>query len=256
MNNSNICILILSTQAESYKVFIEAIQNSWFKDATDKGFRVFFYSGGHADNYIYNNSEIRVTEDDSIHNCYRKFVSAKEVLLASFPEIELIYRTNLSSYIDVANFSKYVKKCSFGVDSYHGLQGGANLWSEIVYRNKLLHLFFKYLKIGPEIKFFSGAGFFIGIKSCNSLSVEVSTKYLIDDVEIGRQIQSFKNHDVNYERIHITDSYVKLKKEKFNDLLNNGLLFHYKFKTSNRDEDAANIARFSNVELRNKFLTI
>lgn len=256
MNNSNICILILSTQAESYKVFIEAIQNSWFKDATDKGFRVFFYSGGHEDNYIYNNSEIRVTEDDSIHNCYRKFVSAKEVLIASFPEIEVIYRTNLSSYIDVATFSKYINKCSFEIYSYHGLQGEANLWSEIFYKNKLIHLAFKYLKLGPEIKFFSGAGFFIGIELCNSLSFDDSKNYLIDDVEIGRQLQSFKNHDVNYERIHITDSYFKLKKEKLSYLINNGLLFHYKFKTSDRSEDAANIARFSNVELRNKFLTI
>jgi hypothetical protein len=256
MNNSNICILILSTQAESYRGFITAIEKSWYQDAIDNGFQVFFYSGGHSENCIYSNNQIRVTEDDSIENCYRKFISAKNVLVNNYPDIKLIYRTNLSSYIDIANFSKYVNKCSFDIDSYHGFPWTANLLSEMFYKNKILHLVFKYLNFGSKIDFFSGAGFFIGIELCNILSFNDSKKYLIDDVEIGRQILKFRRHNVKYERIYITDSYVKMSKQKFNNLMNESLVFHYKFKTSNRIEEAENISKFSDIEFRNNFLTV
>nr|WP_315152577.1 hypothetical protein [uncultured Flavobacterium sp.] len=255
MNNANICILILSTKAESYRGFITSIENSWYKDAVDKGFKVFFYSGGHSENCVYSHNEIRVAEDDSIENCYRKFVSAKSVLLDNYPDVELIYRTNLSSYIDISNFSKYIKKCSFSDDSYHGLQGKANLWSEIFFKNKYLHLLLKYLHLGPKVSFFSGAGFFIGTKLCNSLSLDNSKNYLIDDVEIGRQITKFKAHNVKYERIYVTDSYVKIKKRDLNNLVNNSMLFHYKFKTSDRNADIDNIAKFSSLDFRNNLLT-
>ena len=256
MNNSNICILILSTKAESYRGFITAVENSWYKEAVNKGFKVFFYSGGYSENCIYSRNEIRVTEGDSIENCYRKFISSKNVLLSKYPDIKLIYRTNLSSYIDIPNFSKYIEKCSFSIDSYHGVSGKANLLSETFFKNKFLHLVFKYLRIGSKINFFSGAGFFIGIELCNALSYHDSRKYLIDDVEIGRQILSYKKHDVIYERVYITDSYVKLTKQKLNDLVNNSLLFHYKFKTSNRNDDAENVAKFSDIEFRDNFLTV
>lgn len=256
MNNSNVCILILSTKAESYRCFITAIENSWYKDAIDREFKVFFYSGGHSENCIYNHNQIRVTEDDSIINSYRKFVSAKNVLTNRFPETELIYRTNLSSYIDIENFSRYINKCSFRKDSYQGFPWKANLLSEFFYGNKLFHLGFKYLNIGPKINFFSGAGFFIGVELCNALSLDDSKKYLIDDVEIGRQILKFRRHDFKYARIYITDSYNKVTKNELDALVNDSLLFHYKFKTFNRLDDAENISKFSDIEFRNNFLTI
>jgi hypothetical protein len=256
MNNSNVCILILSTKAESYHCFITAIENSWYKDAIDRGFKVFFYSGGHSENCIYNHNQIRVTEDDSIENCYRKFIRAKNVLLSNYPEIKLVYRTNLSSYIDVDNFSKYIYKSSFDVDSYHGFQGKANLWSEFFFKNRQLYLFFKYFFFGPKINFFSGAGFFIGVELCNALSLDDSKKYLIDDVEIGRQILKFRRHNFKYARIYITDSYSKITKNELDALVNDSLLFHYKFKTFNRFDDAENISKFSDIEFRNNFLTI
>lgn len=256
MNNSNVCILILSTQAESYSCFITAIKNSWYKAAIDKGFNVYFYSGGHLENCVYSHNEIRVTEDDSLESCYLKFVSAKNVLLSKFPEIKLIYRTNLSSYIDIDNFSKYISDCSFNVNSYHGFLGRSNLLSHIFNKKKFLKLIVEYFRIGPKINFFSGAGFFIGIDLCNTLSFDHSEKYLIDDVEIGRQILNFKTHSVKYERIYITDSYSKITKNELDILVNDYKLFHYKFKTSIRTNDAENIAKFSDIEFRNNFLTV
>lgn len=256
MNNSNICILILSTKAVNYKGFIDAIEKTWFQEAIDNGFKIFFYSGGHTENCFYNQNEIRVTEDDSIENCYRKFVSAKNVLLTEYPEVKLIYRTNLSSYIDISTFTKYIQKCSFDVNSYHGFLGKTNLLSQIFCKNKFLHSFFKYFFLGPKVFFFSGSGFFIGIELCNTLSFHDSKKYLIDDVEIGRQILNYRAHDVKYERIYITDSYNKISKNKLDSLVKDSMLFHYKFKTSNRNDDIENISRFSDIEFRSNFLTI
>lgn len=256
MDNSNICILILSTKAESYRGFITAIENSWYKEAINRRFKVFFYSGSHSEDCIYSHNEIRVVEDDSIENCYRKFVSAKNVLLTEYPEVKLIYRTNLSSYIDIPVFTKYIKKCSFDVNSYHGFLGKTNLLSQIFSQNKFLSSFFKYLFFGPKVIFFSGAGFFIGTELCNTLSLDDSKKYLIDDVEIGKQILNFKAHDIKYERIYITDSCSKITKDELDSLVNDSMLFHYKFKTSNRNDDMENIAKFSDIEFRNNFLTI
>lgn len=256
MENSNICILILSTNAVNYSGFITAIENSWYKEAISKGFKVYFYSGSYSEDCIYSHNEIRVIEDDSIDNCYRKFVSAKNVLLNNFPEIKLIYRTNLSSYIDINNFSRYVSKCNFSVDSYHGVKGRANLWSEIFFKNRFLHLLFKYISFGPKIDFFSGAGFFIGTELCKILSYENSKRYLIDDVEIGRQILIFRAHDVKYERIYITELYSKITKVEFHTLVNDSMLFHYKFKTANRKIDIDNISKFSDVVYRNNFLIV
>ncbi|RTY91099.1 hypothetical protein EKM01_08655 [Flavobacterium sp. RSP46] len=256
MNNSNVCILILSTKAESYRCFITAIENSWYKDAIDRGFKVFFYSGGHLENCLYSHNEIRVAEDDSIENCYRKFVSAKNILLSEYPDIKLIYRTNLSSYIDIPVLIKYIQKCSFDKDSYHGYLGKANLLSQIFSQNKFLYSFFKYFFFGPKVLFFSGAGFFIGINLCNGLSLDDSKKYLIDDVEIGRQILKFRRHDSEYERIYITDSFSKITKNELDSLVADSLLFHYKFKTSNRYDDAEYISKFSDLKYRYNFLTV
>jgi len=130
------------------------------------------------------------------------------------------------------------------------------LLSEFFYGNKLFHLGFKYLHFGPKINFFSGAGFFIGVDLCNILSLDDSKKYLIDDVEIGRQIKEFSRHDYKYQRIYITDSYCKIRKDELDSLVNDSMLFHYKFKTINRYDDAENIFKFSDIEFRNNFLTI
>lgn len=256
MENSKIAILILSTNAKSYQVFIDAIKESWYLDARNMGYKIFFYSGGHSEDIICGADQICVTEDDSISNCYRKFVAAKDVLLSNFPEIELIYRTNLSSYIDIDNFSKYVKKASFTMSSYHGFKGKANKYLELYNQKSLAYRLIDLFKIGPRIYFFSGAGFFIGKDLFNSLSFIDEKKYLIDDVEIGFQITEYTKHQLSCERVYITDVFTKMKLDVFDTLVKNEMLFHYKFKTQDRDQDAFLLKNFSDYEFRKAFLTI
>jgi len=255
MNNSEVAILILAGDSKKYQDFIDIIKDSWYKNAIKFGFKVYFYSGSHDNDYIYNNIEIRVKEDDAISNCYKKFIAAKNVLKENFPDVKLIYRTNVTSYIDIDNFNKYLIKGNFSKNSIHGIKGKVYKYSELFYGNKLLHLFFKYLRIGPKIDFYSGAGLFIGMDLCDSLSYIHTKKYMIDDVEIGYQIKSYLIHDLTYERIYVTDNFKKIKKEDFLIMVDEGLLFHYKFKTSDRLYDSNLLKNFNDLQNRLSYLT-
>lgn len=254
-NNSEVAIMILAGDPVGYKQFIELIKSGWYQKAIDHGFKVFFYSGGHENDYIFDSCEIRVKEDDAIHNCYRKFISAKNVLKKYHPEIKLIFRTNVSSFIDVDNFDKYIRKLSFSRRSLHGIKGSTYLYSEKFYKNKYLHLLLKYLRLGPKINFYSGAGLFIGIQLCDELSFHDDINYLIDDVEIGYQLTRFVTHDIKYERVYITEDFKKIDSNIFFNMVNDGLLFHYKFKTSDRSQDAFLLGKFSDPQFRIAYLT-
>ena len=255
MNNSEVAILILAGDSNKYQVFINLIKNTWYQDAIKSGYKVYFYSGGHERNYIYNNIEIRVYEDDKISNCYKKFIAAKNVLKNIHPDIKLIFRTNVTSYIDIDNFNKYLIKGNFSEKSIHGIKGKVYKYSEFFYGNKFLHLLFKFTRIGPKIHFYSGAGLFIGMDLCNSLSYIESKKYMIDDVEIGYQIKNFVTHDLKYERIYITDSFQKIEKEDYLNMINQGILFHYKFKTNDRSHDSYLMKKFEDPQFRLTYLT-
>ena len=255
INNTNTAILILSTNVQSYKVFIDAIKETWFLDAYNSGYKIFFYSGGHAKDEVYDNHEIRVTENDELSNCYRKFVAAKNVLTLNSPEVELIYRTNLSSFIDIENFSKYIKKACFTKNSYHGLQGKVNKFSLAFSQNSFSYFFLNFFRIGPVIKFYSGAGFFIGIDLANSLSFDSTKKYLIDDVEIGLQITNYTKHKIICPRVYLTGDYAKITLNVFEEMVKNELLFHYKFKTKDRIQDSFLLRKFIDSKFREDFLT-
>ncbi|NQV77700.1 MAG: hypothetical protein HQ490_05020 [Lutibacter sp.] len=255
MNNSEIAILILAGNPEKYQDFIQAVKIGWCQDALNSGFKVFFYSGGHDCDCVLNSYEIRVEEDDAIENCYNKFIAAKNVLLSNFPDIKLVFRTNVSSYIDVEVFVKYLRKANFTENSYHGIRGAAYKYSELFYANKFLHSFFKYMCIGPKIYFFSGASMFIGSNLLNSLSYKKQKKYMIDDVEIGFQINNYVKHDIKFERIYVTKNYKKMKLDLYVNLVEESLLFNYKFKSSNRYIDCNCLSNFSDPLFRREFLT-
>ena len=257
MEINKLCILILSTKSSKYRGFIDAIENGWYKEAVRNNIRVFFYSGGHSENVIWSDREIRVIENDSIKNSYKKFFSAQKLVRDKYPDIQLFYRTNLSSYIDIKKFIDYISGCDFTSQSYHGYAGKANLISELFYENKLLHVFFKKINIGPEIDFFSGSGFFIGVDLCRHLKYLKRSNYLIDDVEIGRQLRSipFMKSSSKYPRLLITDTFKKITLDDLEQLICDFNLFHYKFKHKNRIVDIEFMESFGIQEFRLKVLT-
>ncbi len=258
MDINNLCILILSTNSPKYQPFINAIENGWYKEAVRNNIRVYFYSGGHNENVISSDREIRVIEDDSIKNSYKKFFSAQKLVRDNFPDVKLFYRTNLSSYIDIKEFINYISRGDFTSQTYHGFAAKANLISELYYGNKLLHLFFKRIDMGPTIDFYSGSGFFIGVDLCNQLKYSSLSNYLIDDVEIGRQLMKipYRKSSIVYPRLLITDSFNKISVDDINQSICNFNLFHYKFKHKNRLLDIEYMEKFGRLDFRLKLLSI
>lgn len=257
MEINNLCILILSTRSSKYQQFIEAIENGWYKDAVRNKIKVFFYSGGHSRNVFWSDREIRVIEDDSIKNSYKKFYASQKLVTDKFPEVKLFFRTNLSSYIDIDKFIDYFSLCDFTTQSYHGFAGKANFMSELFYGYKLIHVILKKISIGPEIEFYSGAGFFIGVDLCRKLKYSGRFNYLIDDVEIGRQLMEipFNRSSIEYRMLLITDYFEKINLDELNQFIHDFNLFHYKFKHKNRLVDIEYMEKFGKLKFRLKVIT-
>jgi len=247
--NKSFCVLVLSTVRPDYKIFEESIRSTYGNKLKENNINFFFYKGGAEKSHI-SKDVINLTCSDHLNDTFLKFKMATELLLKNFSEIKLIYRTNLSSYLDLNNLINYIKFNNLGLDSYDGVSGSANLISEYFYGNRLFHLLFKKMNLGSTINFYSGSGFFLGVNNFNKLKER--KQYFIDDVEIGFQLKPEKKAS-KYSRILIDNSFRPLEGSKYKSMLRN-YLFQYKFKTSNRALDAKLLLSFEELDLRNKIL--
>jgi len=246
---TSFCVLVLSTIHPDYKIFEDSIRLTYGKKLTENNVKYFFYKGGAKKSNIINDV-INLNCNDQLSDTFLKFKMATELLLRNYPGVKLIFRTNLSSYLDVNNLIKYIKINNLGLDSYDGISGSANKISEYFYGNRIFHLLFKKLNFGSSINFYSGSGFFLGINNFNKLKER--KQYFIDDVEIGFQLRPVKKAS-KYSRILIDNNFRPLKESKYKFMLNNHL-FHYKFKTSNRALDAKLLLSFDELDFRNKII--
>ena len=244
-----IYILVLSTRNEEYRDFELAIRNSWAKDFSKKGIKVLFYKGGFITNEIVGD-ELRLAVEDDLGHTYKKFFAAINYLRDVLRDEDLIFRTNLSSYLDIDGFTRYISLAK-GDLLYDGYYGIANKYSEHFYGLTIIHLLLKYLNIGQSISFFSGSGFFISGGYAKKLRIP-DRRPFIDDVEIGYQLGVAKRS--GYQRVLIDDKFQKLTLQRLNEMEEAGL-FHYKFKTSDRNLDAHMIENFDNRILRREILT-
>ena len=244
MKWNNIIILVLSTQEKSYQIFKNSIQKSWFRTAKSEGVRCYFYEGGYDTQEISGNL-IKLTAKDDLLNTSKKLVEVFELVRKKFPQVDIVYRTNLSSHIDIPALLKFIKKHNLNSHSYVGIKGETYLLKEYFYlKNMYLHKLFSFLRLGHKIKFASGSGFFIGKKNIDKIIKRQNKMYLIDDVMVGYNLNGKVNSN-NIIRFDIKeDNSHKILIEEFNQLLDNGL-FHYRLKTSNRICDSALLASFS-----------
>ena len=125
-NFGNVIILILSTNNKSYNIFKSSQKETWIDKMEKAGVRCFFYEGD-ANECIIEGDTIKVNAPDDLRNCSEKFIKTLDIIRTNFPDVSLVYRTNLSSYIDVDNFLLYVssirnkkqfyagKKCTFNI---------------------------------------------------------------------------------------------------------------------------------------------
>jgi hypothetical protein len=256
LKNSEIAVLILSTNDQNYLNFISAIESSWLRKFKENGIKCFFYSGNSDQNKIVGDRILLSCPDDLAHTSI-KLRMALDILHRNEPSVKLIYRTNLSSYIDYENFINFINSKGINEESYLGVVGEAGYLSEFFYENKVLHNLFKPFKFFKKILFASGSGLFLG---ANHLKKVISTsKYdqFIDDVMLGLIIDRKISKSDEPCRFDIQENsghkiskveYLKMAQEKF--------LFHYRFKTSNRHIDAELMSQFNDSDFRLKTCTL
>jgi len=245
-----IAVLILSTQASEYSEFKKAIRNTWKRSLVNVGMHVYFYSGDHLRNEILSD-EINLVTSDKLDATAEKLKGALKLLYAKHPHLKLIYRTNLSSYIDIDNFLKFIEKRQLSDMSYSGVIGNTTYLREYFYGNRLIHTLFRILPIGHKITFASGSGFFIGIEHAKKLIGLEMGNELIDDVMVARALDIAPSSAVTPVRFDIQEHGLhKISPEAYRDLVEEKLLFHYRFKTKNRTRDAVLLKSFDDPSVR------
>jgi hypothetical protein len=246
MLNANIIVLVLGTQNREYDSFKNAIRNSWLKAFKAKGIPVFFYEGGYNTTELADDT-IKLDVKDDLQSTALKMSAAFQFVLNKFPKTTHIYRTNLSSYLDVGNFIQFIEKTDQSQLAYLGHPGQTTILKEKFYlKSKILTLLFTYLKIGTRIDFASGSGFFISKENVEFFLKAKIDNSFIDDVFLGKVLGVKIKPDSAPLRFDILeDDKHKIPKSRFNELLNAGSLFHYRFKTVNRENDALLLQRFS-----------
>ena len=256
ISNEEIVILILSTQNERYDEFIKGISRGWLKAMQDRDIKCYFYSGDHVNVGVYGN-QICVNTSDKLEQTSEKLLAAFDMLLGLHPETKLVYRTNLSSYIEVENFIRFIKEKRLNEYSYAGLVGETTYVREFFYGNRYLSKIFSIFPLGERIKFASGSGFFIGRKNIEKL-LKSQPLYLklIDDVMIARTLQIEPDKNASPLRFDIQEGDThKMETTTYDSLIREGMLFHYRFKTSNREKDAEMLDGFNDPLRRYEICT-
>lgn len=250
-----IIVLILSTVEPNYSSFKQAIYQTWFKELEKSGIKCFFYSGNSSQDII-KKDEICVNAPDNLKGTAIKFLKATNLVLKEYPSTQIIFRTNLSSYIDVKNFIAFINSRNIQNDDYTGVIGSTTYYKEYFYGNRIAQIILTHIPLGERIDFVSGAGIFLGRNVLDSILSDNKTKplHLIDDIMIAKYLKNigiFPNKDKTPLRFDIkSDNSHKIDKLHYDFMLQNNLLFHYKFKTSDRKHDADMLKLFHNPEYR------
>lgn len=255
IDNNDIVILILSTRHQEYQKFKDAIRDTWAKDVQQKGIKYFFYEGGEDQNSI-DGDTLRLNAPDDILGVSKKLVKALQFIFDKYPQTKIIYRTNLSSFIDVNTFLHFIEDKQLDEKTYTGYIGKEALFRERFYQFKPLYFIFKFLNFGRKINFASGSGFFIGAVNCRKiLSTKVNTD-LVDDIMVADAIKVSPDQSIAPLRLIVSnDTRNTLDQKTFEYLINEKHLFHYRFKTYDRDQDAVLLKQFGDQSFRTAFFT-
>lgn len=251
MKEEEIAILVLSTRNPAYAPFRQAISGGWMRKMLDRNIKCYFYSGDHGESGI-EGDEIRVKAPDRLGQTSRKLLAALDLLLNRHPDTKLVYRTNLSSYVETGNFLRFIGEKGLDDSSYTGVVGKTTHIREYFYGNRYLHKLFTIVPVGEPIKFASGSGLFIGRKRVEKLleAPPVHTR-LIDDVMIAKTLEAEPDEDVAPPRFDIMDrDEHRVEPSTYERLVGEEMLFHYRFKTSDRGWDAEMLKAFDDPDFR------
>jgi hypothetical protein len=249
----NFCVLILSSKHQSYDGFKEVIRKTWALDLKKNNIDCFFYEGDWGTNTL-DGDLIKLDVKSEDEYSFKKFIQACTFLRNQNLNYDFIYRTNLSTYIDVSNFIKYIKIKEINQFSYCGLTSKAYLLPELTLKFKLLRKFAPKLRFGKRIAYKNGAGFFIGSLLINELIntyKPIENCYLEDDVFIGLLLEHKKIREANtLIRTIFADGSHKVLKKQYQNEIDKNLLFHYRFKIENIESTIKMLESFHDSNTR------
>lgn len=253
LDYSKIIVLILSTKDSEYDSFRAAIASTWLQDFKSVGIKCFFYEGGSDINKI-EGDYIKLKCPDDLYSVSRKLIEALKVVFEKYPETQLIYRTNLSSYIDVKIFLKFVEINNFNENTYAGVIGNSYVLKERLYKYKSLYFFSRFIFFGRKIQFASGSGFFLGSKHCVTIISSKVNLNLVDDVMVAYTINVSPLITAMPERLSVSlETKRQFDKKAFLNLVHEKCLFHYRFKSNNRKDDSSLLKMFGDQNFRESF---
>lgn len=274
LNFDNVVVLILSTVDDSYNSFKKAQQETWIRKLKSRGVKCYFYHGNMENVYI-DNHTIGLTASDSLVSCTKKFSEALKVLVDMHPEVQLVYRTNLSSYLDPDLFIEHLSIINRPKAYYAGKEEDFNYIHARYFpiyckfdafaskiKSNMCKRFLKFINyfIDSSLKIIcyhifersnykcaSGSGFFLGSDHFDKI---INNKYVnyVDDVAVRLSIG--RNVDEDLARFDFTRFYSAVTREQFQKQP----FFHYRFKTDSREFDATLLKAIDNKTLRDSLI--
>ena len=257
-------ILILSCRHTDYQQFKEAQRNSWVKDFESINLPVHFVEGvstltaatdlGVLANYSIRGDTIDVGCKDTLDDSFSKTMAGLDYMF-SVLKCDVVLRTNLSSFLDVEMFKRYMINNIIDSRTYCGVVGKTNLGREssFIRGNRIMTKLLLYRR--SILYFASGACFFIGSAVFNEILKCDKKKNLIDDVAISLNgAQQFLTKK-EFPRLWV-NSLIRGTDRKLYDRFIALDGFHYRFKSDYRDVDAIILSQFSNIKFRQEWLQV
>ena len=214
-----VIISILAMEARHYPLLDSAVRKTWY-NLNEENHKIFFYYGNREKNEIVGEN-IYTTFDEGLYGCGHRTIAMLELLYNEY-EFDYIFRTTLSSYVDIKKMTEFLNdkpKDNF----YCGVIGD----------------FY-------GIPFCSGSGYFL---SRNLVKLILDNKNLwnheyIDDVALGILMKNFGVPMVEGERQNVVSN-SPLPYEEFD--LNN---YHFRLKSSNVnvETDITNMINLYNIK--------
>jgi hypothetical protein len=252
-------ILILSTIDKAYDSLKCAQKRSWVKLAKRRGIQVVFAEGRNVGKLpiktSFENDTLTIGGDDKLTGSLRKTIVGLDYMFES-QNCDIVFRTNLSSFIDIDELVRFVELNKLGRDFYGGVHGRANILAEKTYLsgNTLISRLFRIISPAKNISFASGAGFFIGRNVFDALDKREPLPNVIDDVGVSLLGAEKYLDNTKFIRVWVDSSRCGVADCRDIYFDKNIPIFHYRFKSLHRDVDAVLLANFVDEKFQRYWL--
>ena len=252
-------ILVLSTHDGRYQYLKRSQNTGWVRKARDAGIPVIFAESDNSGSESY---EVDFLEGTLITKGYDSLAGSLHKTIAGlkymFDQLNctIVFRTNLSSYLDIQAMNKFITAKQLNDGSYAGVRWNAVIPAEKAYlkNHRLLVHLLRKVPLLHSVEFASGAGYFIGKNVFDNLDITSPLPKVIDDVGIALIGAEKHLSTILIDRVWV-DSTTRGAYSRDDKIFSGPLEpFHFRFKSNNRDIDALLLHLFNDNQFREEWL--